>query len=99
MFWAQKRSVHQNVERIATRRCGRWIGNRRRGEIAGGVRRGLGEIVNVMELFVGVAGKNEVMVRQMLIPLVQPEVEHNAGTCGFILSALVEVLRSRTAEQ
>src|ERR1700744_5517747 len=67
MPWPQKWGVHQNIKRIAAWRCSRRIGNRSGREIAGWIRRRRGEVVNVVNLFLRIAGENKVMVGQMLV--------------------------------
>src|ERR1700733_13155708 len=99
MAGTEKRSVHQYIESIAPGGRGSRIGRGSGGEIAGRVRRRLGQIVDVVKLLMRVARKDKVVVSQVLVSFAQAEVKHHAGTCGLVVSPLVNAVGHGTASQ
>ena len=99
MLRTQKRRVHQHVERITAHRRGGWIGDRSGGEITGRVRRRIGEIVDVVKLLVRIAGKDKIMMRQMLVALIKAEIKHHTGTSRLVFSPFVEAIGNSAAQQ
>src|ERR1700742_5261331 len=99
MLRAQERRVHQHVEGIAARGCGGGIRGAGGGEVTSGIRRGLCQIVNVVEFLVRVARKDEVMMSQMLVAPVEPEVKDYTRTRRLVFPALLKAIGNRPAEQ
>ena len=83
----QVRRVDEDVERLAAGRRDAGLGAGRRGEIAGRVRGRLAAAVDPVELLLGVAREDEVVVQQVLVAAVQAEVEHDARAGRFATSA------------
>ena len=87
----QIRRVHQDVKRLAAGGRGAGFGASGRREITGRVGRGFALLVDEIKLLVGVAAEHEIVMRQMLIALVQTQIQHDAGTGGFVFAALLEL--------
>ena len=88
---AEVGGVDEDVEGFAAGGCAGGIGRGGGGEVAGGVGRGLAEVVDGVELLVGVAGEDEVVVGEVVVALVEAEVEDDAGAGGLVGALVLEV--------
>src|SRR4051794_30924736 len=68
--------VHQDVNRVPARRSNRWIGASRCRDIAGWIRGWFPFAVDPIEFLLGIGGKDKVMVGQLLINPVKPEIQN-----------------------
>ena len=86
MLRSQIRCMNQDVKRLAAfGRSAGFTASRRR-EVTGWVGRGFTFFVDEIKLLVRVAAENKVMMGEMFVTFVQPEIEHDAGTGSFIVT-------------
>jgi hypothetical protein len=85
--------MHEYIEGIAAGGRGFSFGASRGGKIAGGVRSRFALAVDEVELFVRIAGEDEVVMEQVVVSPLQTQIENNARTGGFIIATLLESLR------
>ena len=79
--------MHQDVERLAARDRHFRLGDRRGADVTGRIGGRLATAVDRLELLVGIVREDEVVMDQLLVPLVEAEVEHHARTRGLVLAA------------
>ncbi len=68
-------------------------------DVAGRIGSRLAPPVDGLELLLRVIGKDEVVVQQMVVAPVQPEVEHDAGTGRFVAAPALEARGRLASEQ
>jgi hypothetical protein len=91
--------MHQDVQGFATGRCAGGIGRSGGGEVAGWVRRRLAQRIDVVKLLMRIARKHKVMMRQMVIALVEPEVKHHTAAGWLVLTLVLERAGGLSADQ
>ena len=96
---AQVRGMNQHVEGFSAGRRGGLLAARGRRQIAGRIRRRLALLVNPVELLVRVPAEDEVMMREMVVAFLQPEIEHDARAGGFVAAAFLELPTDVAVEQ
>ena len=87
---AEVRRVDQHIEGFAAGRRDAGLSPSRGADVAGWIGSRLAPPVDRLELLLRVAGEDEVVVQQMVVTPVQPEVEHDAGTGRFVAAAALE---------
>ena len=85
MMRAKIGRVHQHIKRFPAFRRDRRICARWRGQICGGIGRRFALAIDGIEFFFRIAGEDEIMMRQMFVTAIKPEIEHHTGTGRFIL--------------
>ena len=83
--------VDEDVKCFASLGGRGWVGLRRRGEIAGWVGGRFAKVVDGVELVVGVAREDKVVVGELLVAAIEAEVEHDSGASRLVGAEAVEV--------
>ena len=96
---AEVRRVDQHIEGLASRGRDARLGPCRGADVAGWIGSRLAPPVDGLELLLRVVGEDEVVVQQMVVAPVQPEVEHDAGTGRFVAAAALEARGRLASEQ
>src|SRR5271165_254331 len=90
MMRAQVRRMHKYIEGFAAGGRDTGLGASRGADVAGWIGGRLAPPVDGLELLFWVSGKDEVVVQQVVVAPIQPEVEHDAGTGRFVASSTLE---------
>ena len=91
--------MDQQIEGIASWGADSRLGPCRGADVAGWIGSRLAPTVDRLEFLLRVVGENKVMVQQMVVPTVQPKVEHDARTGGFVAAAALEACGRLAPEQ
>src|SRR5215217_695563 len=95
---AQTGGMNEDVERLAALWCDAWVSECRCGEVSRWVRGRLALVIDGVELLFRITGEHKVMVEQVIVALLEPEIEHNTRA-GRLVALAIEGRTSLPADQ
>src|SRR5690242_17169913 len=75
--------MHQDIQCLASGRSHSRLGPGRRGEIARRIRCWLSSAIDPVKFLFGVTRKDEIVMQNVLVSPIEPEIKHHAGAGGL----------------